>query len=298
MDFLTLLARIADLSPATTFPSDVSARRTALTRLGQAGAAVLPPVLAALPSLADAKVLNNSTILDAIKLALTLEYLESEFYTRALALPNATTFFGSAENRNAIQTIATHENQHVALLQRLLTEAGAVIPAKPNFDFTGSKNGAQSALYPDVFTNLDTFLKVAQLLEDAGVRAYKGQVEFLVSDNYLLEAFVRTHSTEARHASHIRTMRRQRGAVVKSWVSPSDAAITTAGSTPDKAYAGEATTAQYTPGPRVVPFETTLPINVGDPLLNREALLAKVAEAFDEPVDAATATELAQLFIY
>ncbi|UOQ78372.1 ferritin-like domain-containing protein [Hymenobacter sp. 5516J-16] len=176
----------------------------------------------------------NTTVLDVIKLALTLEYLESEFYTRALALPNAATFFGSTENRTAIQTIATHENQHVALLQRLLTEAGAVVPAKPNFDFTGSKNGAQPALYPDVFTNLDTFLRVAQLLEDAGVRAYKGQVEFLVSDNYLLEAFVRTHSTEARHASHIRTMRRQRGAVVKSWVSPSDAAITTAGTTPTR----------------------------------------------------------------
>lgn len=296
MDFLNLLARLADLSAET--EAGAAPRRTALTRLGQAGATLLPAVVAALPRPAAAGVLDNSTVLDVLKLALTLEYLESEFYAQALALPNAAAFFGSADNRTAIQTVATHESQHVALLQRLLTQAGATVPAKPSFDFTGSKNGAQAALFPDVFTNFDTFLKVAQLLEDVGVRAYKGQVEFVQLDSLLLGTLLQLHSTEGRHAAHIRTMRRQRGAVVKSWVSPTDAAITTAGSVPDKAYTGESNTAQYTPAPRLIPFDTTLPINVGTPALSKEALLAKVAEAFDEPINAATATELAQLFIY
>ncbi|MBX0291085.1 ferritin-like domain-containing protein [Hymenobacter sp. HSC-4F20] len=298
MEFLTLLARLADLSSETAPGPSGAPRREALARLGQAGAALLPAVLTALPSATTAAPQDNSTPLDVLRLALTLEYLESDFYARALALPNATAFFGSADNLVAIQTISAHEAQHVALLQRLLTDAGATVPAKPNFDFTGSKNGTQAALYPDVFTNLDTFLKVAQLLEDAGVRAYKGQAEFVLADNNLLEALLRTHSTEARHASHIRTMRRQRGAVVKSWVSPADAPITTAGTVPNQAYAGESVVAQYVPGPRLVPFETTLPINVGTPQLSREAILAKVMEAFDEPIDAPTATQLAQLFIH
>lgn len=298
MELLSLLARLADLSSATEPLPAATPRRTALTQLGHAGAALLPAILTALPQAAMAAPQDNSTTLDVLRLALTLEYLESEFYARALALPNAATFFGSADNQAAIQTIYAHEAQHVALLQRLLIEAGATVPAKPSFDFTGSKNGAQAALYPDVFTNLDTFLRVAQLLEDTGVRAYKGQAEFVQADNNLLDALLRTHSTEARHASHIRTMRRQRGAVVKSWVSPADAPITTAGTIPNQAYAGESAVAQYIPGPRLVPFETTLPINVGTPQLSREGILAKVMEAFDEPLDAPTATQLAQLFIY
>ncbi|RPD50093.1 ferritin-like domain-containing protein [Hymenobacter sediminis] len=294
MDFLNILARLADLSPETDTQAPAP-RRAALTRIGQASTALLPAVLAALPHPASARVRDNNTTLDVLKLALTLEYLESEFYTQAL---NQSALFSSATDRAAIETIRAHEAQHVTLLQGLLADAGAPQPAKPNFDFTGSKNGAQAASFPDVFTNLDTFLKVAQLLEDAGIRAYKGQAEFVQSDNQLLETLLRIHSTEARHASHIRTMRRQRGATVKSWLSPTDTAITSAGSVPDKAYANESNVAQYVPGPRLVPFETTLPINVGNPTLSKEALLAKVAEAFDEPIDTAAATDLVQLFTY
>ncbi|UOQ78371.1 hypothetical protein MUN84_07280 [Hymenobacter sp. 5516J-16] len=50
MDFLTFLSRIADLSPATTTPTDdISVRRVALTRLGKVGA-LLPAVVTALPT--------------------------------------------------------------------------------------------------------------------------------------------------------------------------------------------------------------------------------------------------------
>lgn len=304
MDFLTLLARLAELQPDALHTS--APRRAALSRLGQAGATLLPAVLAALPQAATAGTQDTRTRLDVLTLALTLEYLQYELYATAFGMitgrgpANVDAFMGSAEHKAALQTILTHQNQHIVLLTRLITDGGATVPAKPNFDFTGSKNGRQAALYPDVFSNFDTFLRVAQLLEDTGVRAYKGQVEFVQSDNSLLETAVRLHSTEARHAAHIRTMRRQRGATVKSWVSPSDAPITTAGSPPDKAYAGENTTTQYLPGTRpvLVPFSTTLPINVATPPLPNADILAKVAEAFDEPLDAATAESLIQLFIY
>lgn len=300
MHFLQLLAQLAELKPQQLDTS--SPRRAALQRLGQAGSALLPAVLSALPAAArDVK--DTRTPLDVLTLALTLEYLENEFYSRALGLvpggpTNPTAFFGTAANRAAIETIQRHEQQHVTLLTTLIQNSGSVVPAKPNFDFTGSKNGTRAALFPDVYTNLDTFLRVAQLLEDAGVRAYKGQVEFILTDNVLLEAALRTHSTEARHASHIRTMRRQRGAVVKSWVSPTDAAITTAGTVPAKAYLGEENISQYVPGLKRVPFDSSLPINVSTPPQPDAVILAKVAEAFDEPIDATTAVELAQLFIY
>lgn len=304
MDFLNLLARLASLD--TDAPGTAAPRRAALTRLGQAGAALAPALLAALPTPASAGTQETRTRLDTLKLALKLELLENEFYSRALGLvpggpANPAAFFATTAIQTAIQTIQRHEAQHVTLFTRLITDAGSPLDAAPNFDFTGSKNGTRAALYPDVYTNLDTFLRVAQLLEDAGVRAYKGQVEFLQSDNFLLEAALRTHSTEARHAAHIRTLRRQRGATVKSWVSPSDTAITTTGTVPDAVYSTESNTMQYVllgTTTVKVPFDSTLPINVGTPPLSAAAVLAKVAEAFDEPLDAATAESLLQLFTY
>ena len=302
MDFLNLLARLADLDTTSTLPA-TAPRRTALGQLGKAGTALLPALLTGvLAQPAAATPQDTRTRLDALRLALQLELLENEFYSRALGLTGGFTAVPfSATEKSAIQTIQQHEAQHVTLFQRLITDAGSTLDLAARYDFTGSKNGTQPALYPDIQTNPETFLKVAQLLEDAGVRAYKGQVEFLQSDDYMLEAALRTHSTEARHASHIRTMRRQRGANVKSWISSSDTAITTSGTIPAKVYEGEDNYTQYVSiGTTLtkVPFDSTLPINVGTPALTPAQVLAKVAEAFDEPVDALTATTLLQLFTY
>ncbi|UYZ63021.1 ferritin-like domain-containing protein [Hymenobacter weizhouensis] len=292
MDFLKLLSHLASADTPT--PAAADTRRRALSRLAQTSAAALPAALSlALAPPAQAR--PTASTYDALRLALTLEYLENEFYTRALAKP--TSFFGSAATRAAIQTIQSHEQQHVALLEGVLRSSGGTVPTKPNFDFTGSKNGTQAASFPDVFDNFDTFLQVAQLLEDAGVRAYKGQVEFLQADNFLLETALRAHSTEARHAAHIRTLRRQRGAQVKSWSSPTDAPVGPA-AVAAQVYANEQTTTQLLPGPRLVPFRESLPINVATPPLPLDAILAKVAEAFDEPLDGPSAEAIVGLFAY
>lgn len=299
MKLLKLLAQLADLTPQQL--STAGPRRTALRRLAQAGTAILPAVLTALPQPAAAR--DVPTVLDILKLALTLSQLEAEFYSRALGLSsggpaNPDSFLASAENKASIQTILVHEQQRVVQFTRLVQNSGGTLDTAPRFDFTGSRNGTQAALFPDVFTNFDTFLKVAQLLEDTGVRAYKGQVEYIQYDNFLLETALRAHSTEARHASHIRTIRRQRGATVKSWVSPSDAPIVAATSVAGKAYAGEDNFMQYLANNNAVPFVDSLPINVATPPLSQAAILAKVAEAFDEPITAATAGELLGLFTY
>lgn len=305
MDLLNALARLATLDTTTTAEA-LAPRRLALSRLGQAGTALLPALFATLVTPAEAGTTETLTRLDALKLALKLENLQNAFYSRALGLvaggpANPAAFFGSTAVQSAIQTIQAHQSQHSTLLTNLVTNSGGTLDAAPRYDFSGSKNGSQAALYPDVYANLDTFLKVAQLLEDAGVRAYKGQVTALQSDNTLLETAIRMHSTEARHAAHIRTLRRQRGATVKSWISPSDTPITTAGTTADGVYSGEASTLQYVTLSNVltkVPFDSTLPINVGTPALSAAAVLAKVAEAFDEPLESPAAESVLQLFTY
>ncbi|RSK51312.1 ferritin-like domain-containing protein [Hymenobacter rigui] len=305
MDFLHLLARLATLDTDNTALTQAP-RRAALSRLGQAGTAILPALLTSLATPAEAGKKDVRTRLDALKLILKLENLQNVFYSRALGLlpggpANPTAFFGTTAIKAAIQTMQSHQAQHAALYGQLVTNAGSTLDAMPNYDFTGSRNGAQASVYPDVYTNLDTFLKIAQLLEDASVQTYKGQAAFLQSDNYLLETTVRAHSTEARHAAQIRTMRRQRGATVKSWVSATDTAIVPTGSSLNVVYTTETNISQYVTlngAVTRVPFDSTLPINVGTPALSASALLAKVAEAFDEPIEAVTAESVLQVFTY
>ncbi|OWP62654.1 hypothetical protein CDA63_12840 [Hymenobacter amundsenii] len=308
MDFLNLLARLADLD-TTALPA-AAPRRAALGRLGQAGTALLPALLfaGALPQPAAAAPQDTRTRLDVLLLARQISVFENEFYSQALGLVAGVAAVPlSATEKTAVQTLQQQEALRVALFSKLITDGGATLPTAPRYDFTGSKNGTKAALYPDLQTSPDTFLRVAQLLEDAGGRALLGQAEYVRNDGYLFEAVVRAQSVEARHASHIRTMRRQRGATVKSWVSPADAAITTAGTVAAKVYEGESNTVQvYTTTATAtvaaatvsVPFSSTLPINVGTPPLTPAGILEKVAEAFDEPFDAIVYTNLADLFTY
>ncbi|TGE22032.1 ferritin-like domain-containing protein [Hymenobacter aquaticus] len=290
MHILKLLADLAAVEPASF--ARVSGRRGVLTSLGQKGrqavAAAVPLALGGVLTNAYAK--RSSTVLDTFTLALTLEYLESEFYTRALA--SSMVFPGST--KSVIQAIAKHEQDHVTYLQNALKSSGVAVPDKPKFDFTGSKNGTQTPLFPTVFSDFPTFLKVAQLLEDTGVRAYKGQVENLMSDDELLEGALRIHAVEARHAAHIRGMRRALNANVRYWVSPLDEVITTTATA--AVYAGEdaekqaiitTTDITYFPATSATVVTTT-----------PEKAVQSIKEAFDEPMTAATATSIANLFIY
>jgi hypothetical protein len=154
-----------------------------------------------------------TSILDVLNYALTLEYLEAEFYTMGAA---ASGLVPAGPATGAITTIRDHEVAHVAFLTSAIQGAGGTPVSKPNFDFTAKGN------FADVFSNYDTFLAVAQAFEDTGVRAYKGQAAKLISNNDVLTAALNIHSVEARHASHIRQMRRARGAQVKPWITGND----------------------------------------------------------------------------
>lgn len=148
-------------------------------------------------------------ILDSLNFALTLEYLEDEFYRTGLTRLGAA--LSSAEN-NAIQQISMHETAHVNFLRTIISDFFSSTPVtKPTFDFTA--RGA----YPDVFTNKATFLAVAQAFEDTGVRAYKGQAANVASNKAVLTAALQIHSVEARHASQIRRLRGQKG-----WITNAD----------------------------------------------------------------------------
>jgi rubrerythrin len=203
---------------------------------------------------------NTTLIADTLNFALTLEYIEANFYIKGVATGG---LIPSPEAVAALTTIRDHENAHVSFLRTAITSLGAtpVTFTASQFDFTAG--GA----FADVFSNYDTFLAVAQTFEDTGVRAYKGQAGNLMSNNDVLTAALNIHSVEARHAAHIRRMRKARGANVKPWITGNDSGI---GPAVQDSYTGEEITRQA--GVNIV--------NIGGFTISSAA----ASEAFDEPL--------------
>ena len=163
----------------------------------------LPFAMMAIPKIAKAQ---SSAVVDTLNFALTLEYLEDEFYKMGLASTNLI----PAADMAIFMQIGKHETAHVNFLKTALGNAAV---AKPNFDFTAG--GA----FADAFTNYQTFLALSQSFEDTGVRAYKGQAGNLKSDNGTLTAALQIHSVEARHASEVRRLRgKVMNMAIKGWI--------------------------------------------------------------------------------
>ena len=116
--------------------------------------------------------------------ALTLEYLEAEFY--AQAIKNGA--FANPLYRTFAEITGDHEAEHVKALKGLLGRAAV---KKPAFDFG------------DAVTDPQKFGATAQVLEDTGVAAYAGQGPNILQKP-VVQAALSIHSVEARHAAWIR----------------------------------------------------------------------------------------------
>ncbi|MFT3936568.1 MAG: ferritin-like domain-containing protein [Chitinophagaceae bacterium] len=202
------------------------------------------------------------SVTDILNYALTLEYLEAEFYATGVS---SSGLIPAGDTTTGIQLIAKHEAEHVSFLKTAITAAGGTPVAKPNFDFTAK------GTFPSVFSNFETFLNVAQTFEDTGVRAYKGRAAEIVGGGDYLTAALRIHSVEARHAAHIRGLRKAYGSGignVKPWITGKMSGINS--TAVQASYDGEDVTTQAT-------------INIVN--INGFSISADAAsEAFDEPL--------------
>jgi len=279
MNFSSILSEIEKLDPEVY--ERTSERRDVIKNWGRKIAmASLPFAVGSLFTKAYGK--GNASILEVLNYALTLEYLESEFYNTALASTSLS--FPTTAARGAITTIADHEAKHVAFLTAAIRGAGGNPVAKPTFDFSGG-NGSGSGPFANAFSDYGLFLAVAQTLEDTGVRAYKGAAPDLKSDNATLTAALNIHSVEARHASHIRQMRRAAGAsTIKPWITLNDSGVTPA-SLVEGNYAGEELTVQSTVNIAAI-------VGVSGPIGANAA-----SESFDEPLTMAQVQSLVDIFI-
>jgi len=148
------------------------------------GGAVLSSsaILGMLPALANAKP-SKKQDLAILNYALTLEYLESAFYTDAV---KGGALHGAA--KEFAKTVAGHEATHVVALHKTIKSLGGKPVAKPRFDFKGTTR------------NQGKFLATSFVLENTGVHAYLGQAGRLQS-KALLAAAASIVTVEARHAS-------------------------------------------------------------------------------------------------
>ncbi len=158
-----------------------------LKKAGVGGAAIIggSAFMGALPRIASGATIPASDIA-ILNFALTLEYLEAEFY--ALAVKNGKL---SGETKRFATVVAQHEATHVTFLKKVL---GAKAVARPKFDFKGTTDDQAK------------FQATAQVLEDTGVHAYLGQVPNIKTPAVLVGAG-RILPVEARHASWIRDIR-------------------------------------------------------------------------------------------
>jgi len=239
-----------------------------------------------------------SLVIDILNFALTLEHLEAEFYVRGVG----TTGLIPSDMRAPFDQIRKHEVAHVAFLQGVL---GSRAIAKPTFDYTAG-GGSGNGPFADVFRNAQTFAAVAQTFEDTGVRAYKGQAATLMPNPTILEAALRIHSVEARHAARIRRMRRAAagaGDTVRWSGTVRGGGVAAAGATdagPQPTLVTAAFNAIYGAGANA----TTAPseANVTHAGINVSTLagasfgLEAAQEAFDEPLDRADVIAIVQPF--
>jgi hypothetical protein len=169
----------------------------------------------------------TATITDAdiLNFALNLEYLEAEYYLRAVTgngldtadvgtNPGATTggvqvAFATPTIKAYAMEIADDEQAHVRYLRSAITKAGGTPVDKPAIDLTAGFNAAAAAAGIGVsfnpFTDENSFLVGAFTFEDVGVTAYNGAVT-QITDKTILGAAAAIHATEAYHAAEIRTL--------------------------------------------------------------------------------------------
>lgn len=264
MDLHKIFSEVEKLDPEINERMDT--RRQAMKQFANIGKVValsaLPIALGGMFKKAYGR--TPADVLEVLNYALTLEYLEAEFYAQA-----TTTYSGLFTNPNALaalKKIAAHEAAHVELLKSTITSLSGTPKTKPTFKFTNSAIG-------NVFANYATMLGTAQAMEDTGVRAYKGQATKLMENSVVLTAALQIHSIEARHAAHIRYMRG-----LKPWITGKANDIANV----DAVYAGE---------------ENVVQANVTITGLTDQISENVATESFDEPLTMDQGNTIAGIFL-
>ncbi len=177
---------------------DAASRKRFLKMVGTGGAAGLGLLLAACGSdkkttstaagaaAADTTAASETGDVAIVNYALTLEYLEADFYAEAVK-----TGFFNGKQLSLIKQIGEHEREHVSALTMAVKQLGGKPAAKPATKFP--------------LDDAMTIVKTAQAVENLGAAAYLGQAA-KIKNKDILAAALSIHSVEARHAAALNTL--------------------------------------------------------------------------------------------
>ncbi|WP_219418806.1 ferritin-like domain-containing protein [Pseudonocardia nigra] len=127
---------------------------------------------------------GSASDLEILNYALTLEYLEADFYTQGLDGGIL-----SGRELELVTPIRDHEQEHVSALTSTIQSLGGTPAEMPMFT------------YPEgTFTDKTMFLTAASMFEELGVDAYHGQIANVQSPE-ILAAAAAIAGVESRHAA-------------------------------------------------------------------------------------------------
>jgi rubrerythrin len=182
---------------------DAQSRGRFLRMVGGAGAAgALSLLIAACGSDDDDKASNDAPAttsmdskagsgdLEIANYALTLEYLEADFYAKVIES-------GEVTDKKIVElakAIGQNEQAHVTALKSMVEQMGGTPAAKPTTKFDDVLAGGPEKI-----------LATAATVENLGAAAYLGQAGNIKSME-VLAAALSIHSVEARHAAALNTL--------------------------------------------------------------------------------------------
>lgn len=184
----------------------LASRREFLRRSAAAGAGTLALSIAGSNAALAHETGEDTSDVDVLNFALTLEHLEYAFYRDGLDKFDRQEFrrYGSRDPakrglgfdgtrdgsmvRSNLADIRDHEQTHVDTLTGVINDLGGEPVGEACYDFG--------------YDGVDEFLAIAAVLENTGVSAYDGAIN-LIENAELLTAGATIATVEARHASYL-----------------------------------------------------------------------------------------------
>lgn len=215
MNIRNILSEIEKAGPDVY--ENVSDRRHALKSFGaKVAIAAAPLAISSLFNKAQAK--TTDTVIDIFNLIIEIKYLQYNLYHMG---DNTGGLVPSADLPGFL-ILENQEQEQINFLSGLVKSMGGVAYTPPGYSPTALNPYYVPTAYDftaggtySPFDNYGTFLIIAQLLEDTGVHAIKGQISTVLGNATAMAQLMQLQCAEARHAAHVRYVRRMSGTALE-----------------------------------------------------------------------------------